>query len=193
MAVSSILSISSPVRSSSTETPASCSNANKVLEDKSILLEDHANKDVMPNNSESCDEISDGCSKSESKDFKTVHKSFNHDSSERQLRKRKINLNALSSNLTCPKVCQYSNCGIQLPSSDALEWHYEGHFSQEVEKLDKLKVKKPNIPKASSDECLIVRRPLRNSVVDRIRFNREKRLARRSLIRYDVIVSSELD
>ena len=127
--------------------------------------------------------LDDVCSKSESKDFKTAHKSINPDSSERQLRKRKINLNALSSNLTCPKVCQYSNCGIQLPNSDALEWHYEGHFSQEVEKLDKLKVKRPNNSKDNSGEGLLLRRPLRNSVVDRIRFNREKRLARRSLIR----------
>mgnify|MGYP001387843746 CR=1 FL=1 len=66
----------------------------------------------------------------------------NQKSSERKLRKRKINLNDLSSNLTCPKVCHFSNCGIQLPTSSALEWHYEGHFAQELEKLEKLKVKK---------------------------------------------------
>ena len=109
---------------------------------------------------------------------KTVSKS--PEASERSLRKRKIDLNNLSSNLTCPKVCQFSNCGIQLPSTDALEWHYEGHFGHELEKLEKLKVRKPTETTNASSDNLILRRPLRNSAVDRIRFNREKRSARKT-------------
>ena len=104
-------------------------------------------------------------------------------SSDRNLRKRKINLNALSSNLTCPKVCQFTNCGIQLPTEDALEWHYEGHFSHELEKLEKIKVKRPSTLKVINSDNLVLRRPLRNSAVDRIKFNREKRLARKAINR----------
>ena len=110
-------------------------------------------------------------------------KNISPNSSERNLRKRKINLNSLSSNLTCPKVCQFTNCGIQLPTSDALEWHYEGHFSQELEKLEKIKVKRKHTLKDVKSDNLVLRRPLRNSTVDRIKFNREKRLARKAIIR----------
>ena len=102
-------------------------------------------------------------------------------SSERKLRKRKINLNDLSSNLTCPKVCHFSNCGIQLPTSSALEWHYEGHFAQELEKLEKLKVKR--VTEGTEQDDLVLRRPVRNSAVDRIRLNRQRRLARKTIER----------
>ena len=102
-------------------------------------------------------------------------------SSERKLRKRKINLNDLSSNLTCPKVCHFSNCGIQLPTSSALEWHYEGHFAQELEKLEKLKVKKVTAATERDGDDLVLRRPVRNSAVDRIRLNRQRRLARKTI------------
>ena len=104
-------------------------------------------------------------------------------SSERKLRKRKINLNDLSSNLTCPKVCHFSNCGIQLPTSSALEWHYEGHFAQELEKLEKLKVKKVTAATERDGDDLVLRRPVRNSAVDRIRLNRQRRLARKTIDR----------
>ena len=104
-------------------------------------------------------------------------------SSERKLRKRKINLNDLSSNLTCPKVCHFSNCGIQLPTSSALEWHYEGHFAQELEKLEKLKVKKVTEAAERDGDDLVLRRPVRNSAVDRIRLNRQRRLARKTIDR----------
>ena len=103
--------------------------------------------------------------------------------SERKLRKRKINLNDLSSNLTCPKVCHFSNCGIQLPTSSALEWHYEGHFAQELEKLEKLKVRKVTEATERDGEDLVLRRPVRNSAVDRIRLNRQRRLARKTIDR----------
>ena len=103
--------------------------------------------------------------------------------SERKLRKRKINLNDLSSNLTCPKVCHFSNCGIQLPTSSALEWHYEGHFAQELEKLEKLKVKKVTAATERDADDLVLRRPVRNSAVDRIRLNRQRRLARKTIDR----------
>ena len=104
-------------------------------------------------------------------------------SSERKLRKRKINLNDLSSNLTCPKVCHFSNCGIQLPTSSALEWHYEGHFAQELEKLEKLKVRKVTEATERDGDDLVLRRPVRNSAVDRIRLNRQRRLARKTIDR----------
>ena len=107
----------------------------------------------------------------------------NQKSSERKLRKRKINLNDLSSNLTCPKVCHFSNCGIQLPTSSALEWHYEGHFAQELEKLEKLKVKKVTAATERDADDLVLRRPVRNSAVDRIRLNRQRRLARKTIDR----------
>ena len=182
MAVS-ILSNSSPVHSSSIQFSESCTSTSKTPIDESDLVENDEKNNEITRIPDDDEEIKDKKAKDESKDSKTAHKSASPTSSERKLRKRKINLNALSSNLTCPKVCQFSNCGIQLPNSDALDWHYEGHFSQELEKLDKLKVKKPNNPSTNSSDSLLVRRPLRNSVVDRIRFNREKRLVRKSLLR----------
>ena len=80
-------------------------------------------------------------------------------------------------------MCQFTNCGIQLPTADALEWHYEGHFSQELEKLEKIKVKRPSTLKDNNRDNLVLRRPLRNSAVERIKFNREKRLARKAINR----------
>ena len=174
---------SSPVQSSSHRLSETSTAESLAPEDNPNQEKDRKNNDKILSSSESGEDTKESDDKNESKDYKTAHKSNISGLSERKLRKRKINLNALSSNLTCPKVCQFSNCGIQLPNSDALEWHYEGHFSQELEKLDKLKVKKPNPLSANSSESLVVRRPLRNSVVDRIRFNREKRLARKSLSR----------
>ena len=182
MAVS-IMPNSSPVQSSSHRLSETSTAESLPPEDKPNPEKDRKKNDEILSTSESGDDTKEPEDKNESKDYKTAHKSNISGLSERKLRKRKINLNALSSNLTCPKVCQFSNCGIQLPNSDALEWHYEGHFSQELEKLDKLKVKKPNPLSTNSSESLVVRRPLRNSVVDRIRFNREKRLARKSLSR----------
>ena len=174
---------SSPVQTSSHRLSETSTAVNLAPKDKPNLEKDHKKNDKILSSSESGENTKDSEDKKESKDYKTAHKSNISGLSERKLRKRRINLNELSSNLTCPKVCQFSNCGIQLPNSDALEWHYEGHFSQELEKLDKLKVKKPNPSSTASRESLVVRRPLRNSVVDRIRFNREKRLARKSLLR----------
>ena len=42
----------------------------------------------------------------------------------RNLRKRKINLNRLSSAIVCPQVCQFQYCGIQLSDGDTLEVRY---------------------------------------------------------------------
>ena len=42
----------------------------------------------------------------------------------RILRKRKINLNRLSSAIVCPQVCQFQYCGIQLSDGDTLEVRY---------------------------------------------------------------------
>ena len=39
----------------------------------------------------------------------------------RILRKRKVNLNRLASSISCPQVCQFQHCGIQLADSDTLE------------------------------------------------------------------------
>ena len=47
----------------------------------------------------------------------------------RILRKRKINLNLLASSISCPQVCQFQHCGIQLADNDTLECHYEGHYT----------------------------------------------------------------
>ena len=60
----------------------------------------------------------------------------------RILRKRKINLNRLASSVSCPEVCQFQHCGVQLANDDTLEWHYEGHYAQEVERLGHIRVKK---------------------------------------------------
>lgn len=61
---------------------------------------------------------------------------------------------------------------MKLKDEKALEWHYEGHYAQELEKLDKVRAKKSP---ANQEELL--RRRVRDSAVERIRFNREKRLA----------------
>ena len=39
----------------------------------------------------------------------------------RILRKRKVNLNRLASSISCPQVCQFQHCGIQLANDDTLE------------------------------------------------------------------------
>ena len=39
----------------------------------------------------------------------------------RILRKRKVNLNRLASSISCPQVCQFQHCGIQLADNDTLE------------------------------------------------------------------------
>ena len=47
----------------------------------------------------------------------------------RILRKRKINLNRLSSAIVCPQVCQFQYCGIQLSDGDTLEVRHFSIFS----------------------------------------------------------------
>ena len=42
----------------------------------------------------------------------------------RILRKRKVNLNRLASSVSCPEVCQFQHCGIQLANDDTLEVRY---------------------------------------------------------------------
>ena len=42
-------------------------------------------------------------------------------SSDRVLRKRKVNLNRLASSISCPVVCQYQHCGVQLADYETLE------------------------------------------------------------------------
>ena len=55
-----------------------------------------------------------------------------------------INLNLISykfasfSSLTCPRVCQWPFCGVQIKDGDTLQWHYEAHYAQELERLDKV-------------------------------------------------------
>ena len=39
----------------------------------------------------------------------------------RSLRKRKVNLNRLASSVSCPEVCQFQHCGVQLANDDTLE------------------------------------------------------------------------
>ena len=39
----------------------------------------------------------------------------------RILRKRKVNLNRLASSVSCPEVCQFQHCGVQLANDDTLE------------------------------------------------------------------------
>ena len=43
-----------------------------------------------------------------------------------------------SSSLTCPRVCQWPFCGVQIKDGDTLQWHYEAHYAQELERLDKV-------------------------------------------------------
>ena len=42
----------------------------------------------------------------------------------RILRKRKVNLNRLASSVSCPEVCQFQHCGVQLANDDTLEVSY---------------------------------------------------------------------
>lgn len=93
-----------------------------------------------------------------------------------RLRSRKLNLNRLSSNLTCPQVCKFQHCGIQLRDGDSLEWHYQGHIAQEIEKLKKIRVKKLRTDQDAQD-FQNSRRLVRNSAVEKIRFHRERRKA----------------
>ena len=42
------------------------------------------------------------------------------------------------SSLTCPRVCQWPFCGVQIKDGDTLQWHYEAHYAQELDRLDKV-------------------------------------------------------
>lgn len=95
---------------------------------------------------------------------------------ERSLRKRRLNLNTLSSGIGLNAVCQISGCGIRLRDGESLDWHYEGHLGQEVDKLERLKVRNPN-----SDPETALRRRVRESAVDKIKFNRQVRANRSRL------------
>lgn len=105
------------------------------------------------------------------------------DPTARQLRKRRLNLNSLAEGLTGSSLtCKVHSCGVKLKDSKALEWHYEGHCAQELEKLGKIRVgggpytgrgRRPGA--AVVDEEGRQRRAVRDSAVDRIRMNREKR------------------
>jgi len=76
--------------------------------------------------------------------FEEIRSESKDESSDvgRILRKRKVNLNRLASSVSCPEVCQFQHCGVQLANDDTLEWHYEGHYAQEVERLGHIRVKK---------------------------------------------------
>lgn len=91
----------------------------------------------------------------------------------RQLRKRKLDLNRLSSSLTCPQVCQFQSCGIQLKDGDSLEWHYQGHLAVEVSRLEKIRVKKN--PQEFPNRHSLGR--VRRQAFERIQFRRESRQA----------------
>jgi len=112
-------------------------------------------------------------------------------SGKRQLRKRKLNLNSLAEGLTGDGLtCQVSSCGVKVKDSRALEWHYEGHYAQELEKLGRIRVTDPSstnrrgrkpagidtpsqLPAVEEDPTRL--RRVRDSAVDRIRLDREKR------------------
>ena len=106
------------------------------------------------------------------------------DSDARQLRKRRLNLNALADGLTGSSLtCRINSCGVKVKDSRALEWHYEGHYAQELEKLGKIRVgggpytgrgRRPSAAVPNSEDRR-QRRVVRDSAVDRIRMNREKR------------------
>lgn len=91
----------------------------------------------------------------------------------RCLRRKRVNLNRLCSSLLRPQVCQFQYCGMQLRDGDSLEWHYEAHFAQELSKLDRVRVKKK--PSDFPDRSL--RRSVRKSAYEKIRFRREMRQA----------------
>ncbi|TRY64308.1 hypothetical protein TCAL_01853 [Tigriopus californicus] len=91
----------------------------------------------------------------------------------RQLRKRKLDLNRLSSSLTCPLVCQFQFCGIQLKDGDSLEWHYQGHLAHELSRLEKVRVKKN--PHDFPNRHSLGR--VRRQAFERIQFRRESRQA----------------
>jgi hypothetical protein len=58
----------------------------------------------------------------------------------RSLRKRRLNLNRLANAITCPQVCKWQFCGVQLRDGDSLEWHYQGHLAKELERLERVSV-----------------------------------------------------
>jgi len=89
----------------------------------------------------------------------------------RILRKRKVNLNRLASSVSCPQVCQFQHCGIQLADDDTLEWHYEGHYAQELERLGHIRVKKN--PSDFPDRQ--TRRQVRDMALERITRRRSRR------------------
>lgn len=97
---------------------------------------------------------------------------------KRNLRKRRLNLNTLSSSLTCPQVCQFQHCGIQLSDGDSLEWHYQGHLAHELERLNHVRIKKQpgDLPDRHT------RRTVRDLTAEKIHYRRERRQARRQSV-----------
>jgi len=95
----------------------------------------------------------------------------------RILRKRKVNLNRLASSISCPQVCQFQHCGIQLANDDTLEWHYEGHYAQELERLGHVRVKKN--PSDFPDRQ--TRRQVRDMALERISRRRSRRQVTRQM------------
>ncbi len=92
---------------------------------------------------------------------------------KRNLRRRRVNLNELSS-LSKPKTCRFQFCGVQLSNGDSLKWHYEGHLAQELERLERgvrVKRNRADFPDHST------RRNIRRSAMERIKFRREVRQA----------------
>ncbi len=91
----------------------------------------------------------------------------------RLLRKRRLNLNALSS-LSRPLVCHHRHCGVRLKDGESLDWHYQAHLQEELARLDRgVRVKKnpEDFPDRGS------RSRVRRAAADRIRFRREAREA----------------
>jgi hypothetical protein len=72
---------------------------------------------TIPDQCHSFEEI-----RSESKDACSNESS--NDNVGRILRKRKVNLNRLASSVSCPEVCQFQHCGVQLANDDTLEVSY---------------------------------------------------------------------
>ena len=67
--------------------------------------------------SECCEEMQN--EKNSSNDNSATTSNSNNEG--RTLRKRKINLNRLASRASCPQVCEFQHCGIQLADGDTLE------------------------------------------------------------------------
>jgi len=97
-------------------------------------------------------------------------------STSKRVRKKRLDLNNCFS--VSNFICSESYCGLTLPDEAKLEKHYKQHFDLELEKLNKLRIKK----KPNENIEVVGHRNSRNAALEKLKLRREERKIRRTLV-----------